>query len=259
MAKGLGGDNIFVERLRRSAKYEEVYLRAYRSATEARASIGRDLDFYNGRRPHSSLDHMTPDKSLVHTGGLRGRIGREWRVVFMCAFAAIGVWNATRGTFLQRVARRTAFLLALVLSGCSALPRAKEDMPAMGPNPAYGAMIAKYIKTNMTGSESYDAFEISNARWVHSVNGWTWLICVRYLDHGLRRTYAFYIEEGTKELDMENLTCAAAKIGSRCDATRPRYRYAVQSDACGAQTYSPFNLTTGATGPTAVGDQGPLY
>ena len=59
--KGAWRDNVFVERLWRSVKYEEVYLRAYDSASEARASIGRYLDFYNCRRPHSSLDGTTPD------------------------------------------------------------------------------------------------------------------------------------------------------------------------------------------------------
>ena len=41
----------------------EVYLRAYDSVSEARASIGRYFNFYNGRRPHSSLDGMTPDQA----------------------------------------------------------------------------------------------------------------------------------------------------------------------------------------------------
>jgi len=59
--KGAWRDNVFVERLWRSVKYEEVYLRAYHTASEARASIGRYLDFYNRRRPHSSLDGTTPD------------------------------------------------------------------------------------------------------------------------------------------------------------------------------------------------------
>ena len=59
--KGAWRDNVFVERLWRTVKYEEVYLKAYDSVSEARRSIGCYLDFYNGRRPHSSLDGTTPD------------------------------------------------------------------------------------------------------------------------------------------------------------------------------------------------------
>jgi putative transposase len=61
--KGSWRDNVFVERLWRSVKYEEVYLRAYDSVGEARASIGRYFDFYNRKRPHSSLDRRTPDQA----------------------------------------------------------------------------------------------------------------------------------------------------------------------------------------------------
>ena len=61
--KGAWRDNVFVERLWRSVKYEEVYLRAYDSVGEARASIGRYLDFYNRTRPHSSLAARTPDQA----------------------------------------------------------------------------------------------------------------------------------------------------------------------------------------------------
>jgi putative transposase len=61
--KGAWRDNVFVERLWRSVKYEEVYLRAYDSVAEARASIGRYLEFYNRKRPHSSLGARTPDQA----------------------------------------------------------------------------------------------------------------------------------------------------------------------------------------------------
>ena len=53
-------DNIFVERLWRSLKYEEVYLKDYASVSEARASIGRYFQFYNHQRLHQSLDYRTP-------------------------------------------------------------------------------------------------------------------------------------------------------------------------------------------------------
>jgi len=69
--KGAWRDNVFVERLWRSVKYEEVYLRAYDSVSEARASIGRYLNFYNGRRPHSSLDGVTPDQAYFNSLPLR--------------------------------------------------------------------------------------------------------------------------------------------------------------------------------------------
>jgi putative transposase len=59
--KGAWRDNVFVERLWRSVKHEEVYIRAYDSVGEARRSIGRYFEFYNGKRPHSSLDRQTPD------------------------------------------------------------------------------------------------------------------------------------------------------------------------------------------------------
>ncbi|UVK35630.1 IS3 family transposase [Mesorhizobium sp. AR10] len=61
--KGAWRDNVFVERLWRSVKYEEVYLKAYNSVREGRASIGKYLDFYNRRRPHSSLDGRAPDEA----------------------------------------------------------------------------------------------------------------------------------------------------------------------------------------------------
>jgi putative transposase len=60
--KGAWRDNVFVERLWRTIKYEEVYLHAYRNVPEAREAIGKYLIFYNTKRPHSSLDGQTPDQ-----------------------------------------------------------------------------------------------------------------------------------------------------------------------------------------------------
>jgi putative transposase len=59
--KGCWRDNVFVERFWRSLKYEEVYLHAYESTSEARRAIGKYIDFYNALRPHSALDGRTPD------------------------------------------------------------------------------------------------------------------------------------------------------------------------------------------------------
>ena len=59
--KGRWIDNVFVERLWKSVKYEEVYLHAYDSLAQARQGLQRYFKFYNERRPHSSLDGKTPD------------------------------------------------------------------------------------------------------------------------------------------------------------------------------------------------------
>jgi putative transposase len=64
--RGAWRDNVFVERLWRTIKYEEVYLRAYDTVSEARASLGRYIAFYNTRRPHSSLDRQTPDRAYFN-------------------------------------------------------------------------------------------------------------------------------------------------------------------------------------------------
>ena len=68
--KGSWRDNVFVERIWRSVKYEEVYLRAYATVSEAREGIDRYFRFYNGRRPHSKLDRRTPD--AFYYGSLAG-------------------------------------------------------------------------------------------------------------------------------------------------------------------------------------------
>ena len=59
--KGRWVDNVFIERLWRSVKYEDVYLRAYETPPELRTGLARYFDFYNTRRRHSALDRRTPD------------------------------------------------------------------------------------------------------------------------------------------------------------------------------------------------------
>ena len=64
--KGRYTDNLFIERLWRSLKYEEVYLRAYAGGTEARAGIGGYFGFYNGERPHQALGYSTPAEVFLN-------------------------------------------------------------------------------------------------------------------------------------------------------------------------------------------------
>ena len=68
--RGAWRDNVFVERLWKSIKYEEVYLHAYDSVSEAKAGIARYVTFYNTRRPHTSLDRQTPDTVYFNTSSL---------------------------------------------------------------------------------------------------------------------------------------------------------------------------------------------
>ena len=70
---------LFVERLWRSIKYEEVYLKAYQNGTEARAGIGAYLDFYNQERPHQALGYRTPGE--VFQEGLQSRYLQEQGMV----------------------------------------------------------------------------------------------------------------------------------------------------------------------------------
>ncbi len=69
--KGRYLDNIFVERLWRSVKYEEVYLKAYQNGTEARNGVSAYLDLYNRERPHQALGYRTPGQVFEEA--------RQWR------------------------------------------------------------------------------------------------------------------------------------------------------------------------------------
>ena len=65
--KGRWRDNVFIERLWKSVKYEDVYLKAYETVSAVKAGLGRYFDFYNRRRPHASLDRNTPDEVYFKT------------------------------------------------------------------------------------------------------------------------------------------------------------------------------------------------
>lgn len=103
-----------------------------------------------------------------------------------------------------------------------------EEMPAGGPGESFNTVVADHIKT-FHDYATYDSFEISDLRWVHTVKGWNWLTCVRFQDKGHPRTYALFIKDG--------------KVVEG--------RFAVEIDACGLRNYSPFPLLGGAQKPAA--------
>ena len=65
--KGRWIDNVFIERLWRSVKYEDIYLRAYENGRDLQSGLTRYFDFYNRRRIHQSHDYQTPDKIYYAT------------------------------------------------------------------------------------------------------------------------------------------------------------------------------------------------
>ena len=65
--KGSYNDNLFIERLWRTVKYEEVYLKAYQDGREARSSLGQYFHFYNNERPHQALGYKTPAEVFILT------------------------------------------------------------------------------------------------------------------------------------------------------------------------------------------------
>lgn len=137
----------------------------------------------------------------------------------------------------QNAAVRAGLLLPLFLLGCSALSLPREDAPASGPDPKYDALIAKHIKRAFKEYASYDSFEISEYRWVHSVRGWSWLTCIRFQDKGRRITDALFIK----------------------DNEIVESRYAVVTDACDARNYSPFVPLAGTKSFSSGGLLEPLY
>ena len=148
-----------------------------------------------------------------------------------------------QGLFLLRERQRACssrhaagaalLLLVTLLPGCSDVALPSEEMPASGAYPWYNDLVANHLKKTFTNRASYDAFAISAFRWVHSLNGWAWMTCVRFEDNGHPRTYSVFIKDGTV-------------IDSRYD---------VQTDACNTQTYAVFD----AMGPTRARVLGPLY
>jgi hypothetical protein len=142
-----------------------------------------------------------------------------------------------RRAFRPVNAAGAALLLPLVLLGCSSAALPREDAPESGPDSAYRKIIADRLKESFTDIGGASGFEISDVRWVHTMNGWSWLSCVHFQDHDHRRTYAFFIRDNKI-------------VGGR---------YAVETDGCGTLSYAPFDLMPNAARPAGGIELAPLH
>jgi hypothetical protein len=141
------------------------------------------------------------------------------------------------GAWLRDCARPT-LLLPLALLGCSGVALTQTDAPASALNPAtFHKIIGDHLKGSFKEIATYESFEISDARWVHAVKGWSWLSCVRFQERNHVRTYAIFIQTD-KVVDS---------------------RYAVTADGCGEQTYAPFDDIPVAAKPSNGVELDPLH
>jgi hypothetical protein len=139
---------------------------------------------------------------------------------------------------LQNVAGAALLLLAAAaLAGCSGLASTSEETPVTGPDPASNKVVANYLNATFKDRTLYNAFEISDSRWVHTVKGWNWITCIRFQDHGHPRIYAIFI-----------------KANAIIDA-----RYAVQTDGCDTPNYTSFDLMAAASSGASPGALEPLH
>jgi putative transposase len=105
--KGRWMDNVFIERLWHSLKYECVYLQAFETGSQARAGIGRWIDYYNGSRPHSALAGQTPEEAYTKRAGMKiimgfhltnaAKLSNDWgpplAVLYSLAMRASSLWG----------------------------------------------------------------------------------------------------------------------------------------------------------------------
>jgi hypothetical protein len=139
---------------------------------------------------------------------------------------------------LRPAAWLAALLLALVcLPGCSNFAAPNDTMPTSGTAVPYVKLAADHFKAAFKPLPPVNTFEISGLRWVQTGIGWDWLACVRFQDRGHRRTYSVFIK----------------------DAAIVNTRYAVQTDGCDSQSYSPFDPQTGTARSASDDVPGPLY
>jgi hypothetical protein len=129
-------------------------------------------------------------------------------------------WRRGRVSAITGLQYAALVSAALMVAQCSAVPLDNGTQP--GPPANYGVLVAATLR-GFKDFANYSNFQISGLRWVHAANGWSWLACVRFADHGRQRFYAFFLDN-------------SAVISSRYD---------VRTDRCPAQQYAPLDPATG--------------
>jgi hypothetical protein len=107
VGEGCWRDNVLIKRLRRTIKYEEVYLRAYESVSQAKVSLGRYIDYYSAEYPHLRLDRRTPDSVYFNQLPLGGSLTRMGRNPFIEQDLTVQTTGATFFEFSQRFSKPT--------------------------------------------------------------------------------------------------------------------------------------------------------
>jgi hypothetical protein len=148
-----------------------------------------------------------------------------------------GLWFFRLIPAIRLTAQRAAlFAILAAMSGCSPIALPDNDQ-SPGPQPPYVSRAAKFLQGTLKDTSIYDGYEISGLRWVNTVKGWSWVACVRFDDHGHKRTYAIFLQD--------NIISDA--------------HYAVETDGCDGQSYTQFDLISGALGRPTAPVQQPLY
>jgi len=155
-----------------------------------------------------------------------------------------GLWSlAPAPPFRLRALGAVLAILLATMPGCSQIVLPNNAEP-LGPQPPYVSLAAKYLQSNLKDTNVYDGYEISGVRWVSTIKGWAWLACVRFHDHGHTRIYAIFIQNDPASSTGYTISDA---------------HYAVETDACEAQTFTPFDLISGVFGRPTAPVQQPLY
>jgi hypothetical protein len=148
-----------------------------------------------------------------------------------------GAWHSAWRCASQAVRHATVALVILGMAACSELAQSSQAASPPAAQPPYVSLTAQYLLGALKDRSAFSGFAISGLRWVDSMKGWAWLACVDFQDRGQLRRYAIFIQDN------------AVVDG----------RYAVETDTCGSQTYTPFDLMTGQLGQPTPLVQSPLY